>query len=423
MNLHPDDSRLTAYLMGELPADEAAAVQHAVAADPALQVALAKLATIQRVLTDTLAPDAHTLLPHQHQAIREAARHATTAANLAAHIRHKPWQPWLMPLAAAAAIILAILLFAPPASRRTHGSGKDAAVASSSPPAAPERRAHLLGTPQPAAAATPADLTAGPAVPALNGNCSVATADFPTLQLPLQAGHCSLDRIRACIHTERQLPPRRAVRLEEILNSFAFRPNGLSAIARHPATYWHPDDRDSGATAHAATLATETLACPWKPSASLVLISICGNPFSDCQIQAVFRPNPATVHRYRLLGFGPVDGQAHAPLATCLPTKSSISLALEIEPAAAAGDFGIIEWSVNELPAAALALVRHDDAEPSDDARFAALVCTFCQWLAGDHSSMIDRELIAALAREITAANLPAEHTDFLKLINQALNL
>jgi hypothetical protein len=36
---------------------------------------------------------------------------------------------------------------------------------------------------------------------------------------------------------------------------------------------------------------------------------------------------------------------------------------------------------------------------------------------------MIDRELLAAIAREITAESLPAEQTDFLKLINQALSL
>ena len=40
MKLHPEDPRLTAYLLGELPADEATAVEHAIAADPALQLAI-----------------------------------------------------------------------------------------------------------------------------------------------------------------------------------------------------------------------------------------------------------------------------------------------------------------------------------------------------------------------------------------------
>ena len=61
--------------------------------------------------------------------------------------------------------------------------------------------------------------------------------------------------------------------------------------------------------------------------------------------------------------------------------------------------------------------------DPSDDARFATVVCTFSQWLAGEQTGSIDPVILAALARETASATLPADRADFLKLIEQALQL
>ena len=63
------------------------------------------------------------------------------------------------------------------------------------------------------------------------------------------------------------------------------------------------------------------------------------------------------------------------------------------------------------------------DAEPSDDARFASLLCTYAQWLAGDQAGMIDSEIVAALAREVASDGLPPDRYDLLNLIDQTLNL
>lgn len=391
--LHPDDPRLTAYLVGELPADQAAAVAQALAADPALRAELEELAGMQRVLTEALEPGPNRLRPAQQAAIRRAAR-------------PRAWQPWLMPLAAAAAITLAALVV-------SHSSDLWPHSRADQPPAAPAAVIPPPGA-QPAAAA-PAVVGETPATALTESTGS------PTLELPVQAGHASLGKIRDAIRSERRLPPRDAVRLEEILNHFALTPTGLTAVARHPASHWHPDERNTGTTSHAATLATESLACPWKPSALLVLVTLRGNPFSDCEISAAFRANPANTRGCRLLGFAPVAGQPQTPLPTRLAAKTSTSLVLEVEPATATGDLGTIEWTVNGEPAAAVAITRHGDAEPSDDARFAALVCTFAQWLAGDAAGMIDADLLAALARESDASTLPAERADFLQLIDQAL--
>ena len=310
-----------------------------------------------------------------------------------------------MPLAAAAAVTLAALVF-------SRSSDLWPRARTAPPPAAP-----VAATEPPA---PPPDASPD-VVRELSATALTQSAGSPTLALPVHAGQASLGNIRDAIRTEHRLPPHDAVRLEEILNRFALTPNGLTAVARHPASHWHPDDRSTGTTSHAASLATESLACPWKPSASLVLITLRGNPFSDCEITAAFRPNPANTRGCRLLGFAPVAGPPPTALPTRLAAKASTSLVLEVDPATASGELGTLEWTVNGEPAAAVPITRHGDAEPSDDARFAALVCTFSHWLAGDAPGMIDADLLAALARESATTTLPAERADFLQLIDQAL--
>jgi hypothetical protein len=421
MNLHPDDPRLTAYLLGELPAEEAAAIKRAVATDPALQAALREMETVRDLLAETLTPQSATLRPWQRESIRRAAKYDKVNP---LNIRRKSWKPWILPLAAAAAIALIIVI-----SSGKPDTGKHI-VHSESSSRKPERPAiKLLPAPGPADAnqSTTAGFKAVPVpgseLPALRPRGYLAAADFPTLDLPVQSGKSSLEWIRKSILTDRRLPDHNAVRLEEILNSFPIRPTGVTVIARVPANTWHPDNRDNGVTSHAATIATETLACPWKPSASLILISIRGNPYADCEVRAVFHANPANVRRYRLLGFAPVEGRDQIPLPSHLPAKSATTVVIEVEPSTIAGDLGTIEWSVNQEDAPPVQLIRRGDAEPSDDARFAALICTYAQWLARENSGLIDHELLSALTRENASDTLPPDRADFLNLIRQSLDL
>ncbi len=421
---HPDDPRLTAYLSDELPADEAATVERALAADPELRLALEELATFQQTLTTALAPGCLRLRADQREAIRHAARQAAQSTTPIPYgTVPRLWQTWRVPLAAAAAITLAALLI-------MMKSGHRSQATVSQPPAfptpVPGASAHaLLPAPGPADATDlpPAGPPSTAGFPALRPRTAVTAAASPTLGLPVLAGTASWEWIRQAVLTDHRLPPRDAVRLEEILNHFTLRPEGSEVAMRLPAGTWHPDDRSLGTSTHAATIACETMVCPWRPSASLVLVSIRGNPFSDCDLQAVFRAHPATVSRYRLLGFAPVVGQPRAPLPTRLPAQTTTTLVLEIETATPAADLGTIEWSVNGQPAEPLTITRQDDSDPSADARFAALVCSFAQWLASDPSAGIDREMVAALARECVSPTLPADRADFLALIDRALRL
>jgi hypothetical protein len=233
----------------------------------------------------------------------------------------------------------------------------------------------------------------------------------------------NLASISTSIRDAQQLPPHAAVRLEEILNSFQLRLNGVAAIARSTANSWHPDGRDSGISRYTATLNTEMIACPWKPSATLLLISIRANAENDCAVKIAYLANPQNVFRYRLLGFSSTAEAPTDKLPSKLAANSTSTLAIEIEPSTPGDPLGSLEWSIDDKPAPSIALAHKRDTEPTDDARFAALVCTYAQWLAGEQIGIIDAEIVAALAREIAATNLPPDRADLLSLIDQSLHL
>lgn len=445
MKLHPEDPRLTAWLLGELSAEEAAAVERAVAADPALQLAAKEIGNTQQLLIDSLSHAAPSLLPRQRDLILQAAREAERQSSQAteAPVAARKPVPWLFPLAAAAVLAFAAitLLNLPSTEPRTTGNDTKKPAADDRlpmevallPAPAPADSANRSNNPRPAAsnglanaseartramqengdlflrkvAERLADAPLPPAgtLPPLARRSSANPIEQPDLALPVHAGRASLGWITRSIRGEKKLPPSDSVRLEEILNHFPLRPAGAATVAR------------------GVTLSSETIACPWKPSSVLLLVSFRGAADSARDVAATFKANPASVRAYRLLGFAPVAGVPSGPLPSRLPPKTITSLVIEIEPAAPQGNLAAIEWSVAGQAAPTLSLSRSADAEPSDDARFAALVCTYAQWLTGESPELIDADLLTALARECASANLAAERTDFLSLVDQSLKL
>ncbi|MEO5915646.1 MAG: hypothetical protein ABIS50_15535 [Luteolibacter sp.] len=412
MKLHPEDPRLTAFVLGELGPDEAAAVEQAIAADPALQAEVSGIRSVQEFLTERLAVTGDKLTPAQRENVRRNARSSSRPSGI---ISFASLQAWLIPAAAAAVLAITTYIFFTMSGEfgKTTAANKPAPVSDSPVPA-----------PGPAPIITPPPAEAKTVVPsAVARQGAVTPADFPTLELPVSYGKSSLEVVSNSIRTDAKLPPHEAVRLEEILNNFPLRLNGVASIARSSANNWHPDNRDSGMSAHVATLSSELIACPWKPSASLLLISLRGNSQKQSDVKITFHANPQTVLRYRLLGFNPVAGVTTGPLPGNLPAGAVINLAVEIEPSASGGNLGSLEWSADGTAAPTVSLIHNKDTEPSDDARFAALVCTFSQWLAGEQTGIIDAEVVAALAREIASSNLPPDRADFLSLIDKSLHL
>ena len=394
--LHPDDSRLTAYVLGELAPEDAAAIERAAAADTGLRTKIQEITDVQDFLTGRLAASADPRLPRQRENIRRNPQQTKSR-------RFASLQIWLIPAAAVVVLALATLILT--------------RMPADKPLAAAGRHQELL---EPAPVLPPAAVL--PPAPAAWFLPENAAGSLP-LDLPVTSERSSLTEISKSIREDGLLPPHHSVRLEEILNNFYVRLNGVTAIARDAAGNHSPDGRETGIPSHIATLATEMIPCPWKPSASLLLISIRGNGQTDCNVKITFHPDTANIFRYRLLGFNPVAGQTPGILPSKLPAKSVTTLAIEIEPSTPAGNLGSLEWSANGKPAPGISLVRKGDAEPSDDARFAALVCTFAQWLAARQNGLIDAEIVAALAREIASTTLAADRTDFLNLIDRSLHL
>lgn len=407
MKLHPEDPRITAYVLGELEPEEAAAIERAAAADPAIQEKIRETGEIQHFLKERLTTPTGKLLPRQRENIRRSARLTGGEKKL---VSFSSLQPWLIPAAAAAVLALAtFILVRMPQDKPTQVTANTPTVPTPSEATQPGEPPAPKITPQP--------------VPAVAQQVFKPSADSLTLELPILPGKPNLTAITQSIVETGKLPSPGSVRLDEILNSFSLRLNGTAAIARGGNAPWHPDNRDSGISAHVATLSTEMIACPWKPSATLLLISLRANGKKDCDVKIAFTTHPENVLRYRLLGFPSENGTPTGDPPTTLPAGSYSTLAIEIEPSKPGTHLGSLEWSTDHKPAASISLVHKTDAEPSDDARFAAVICTYAQWLAGELPGIIDREIISGLVRETTSATLPADRADFLKLIEKSLQL
>ncbi|MGE9271456.1 MAG: hypothetical protein ACQKBU_11690 [Verrucomicrobiales bacterium] len=108
----PEDPRLSAYVLGELSADEAAAVDRASATDPAVRIALRETERTMNFLRMTLGGgDEHRLLPRQRRQVIQAGRDEQAVGKLVElpSAKRSPHR-WLTGLAAAAAVAFAALL-------------------------------------------------------------------------------------------------------------------------------------------------------------------------------------------------------------------------------------------------------------------------------------------------------------------------
>ena len=408
MKLDPEDPRLTAYVLGELGPEETAAVEQAVASAPPLQAEIQKIRQARDFLTEHLTQPGEKLLPAQRETIRQSANTRKIIPLVSLQER---LQAWIIPASAAAVLAVAttILILTP-------GEKKPTIAKATATP-----------VPAPIAKATPPAKPAAPAGTAssLSQLGAIIAAEFPTLDLPTQVVQPSLAAISKSIRTDGKLPARESIHLEEILNSFTFRLNGTAAIARSSTQQWHPDDRASGMSAHVATLTTEIIACPWKPSSTLLFISLRGGMQNGqgADVKVAYHANPENVFRYHLLGFTGTDATPAGKSATPLAPNSVVTLAIEIESAKPGTELGSLVWSAGGSAAPEIHLLHRTDATPSDDARLAALVCTYSQWLRGEQTGIIDADLVSALAREITSSTLSPERSDFLQLIEKSLHL
>jgi len=409
MPIHPEDPRLTAYAAGELGAAEAAEVERAVAADPALQAELAEIQATVSIARETLTLPRAVLLAGQKEEILRLARKSDLGQGTAPAI---PWfskmQGWLIPAAAAAVLAIATFILT-----RMPDDRPKVTTTSPAKQQAPVGPTDVAKAPAPAPVAPPyVSPNRGPLAP----------SRVSRLDLPIRKEKTGLDAITRPIRDDQRLPSRDLVHLEELLNNFTLRFNGTTAIARGAAANWHPDKRPAGTPPVIATLSTEMVACPWKPSATLLLVSVRGNAHQDTPVSLSYVPDPAKVARYRLLGYSGPQGGAGQKIPDLLPAGASTVFAIEIEPTGPQTQFGSLEWTTHGEKAPSIQLTHNRETEPSDDARFATLLCTYGQWLAGEQAGIIDAEIVSGLARELDSATLAPERVEFLALVNRSLH-
>lgn len=259
----------------------------------------------------------------------------------------------------------------------------------------------VVATPPPAPEPPPAP-PEPPAPPFPRGGRRFVVGEANDLPLPVICRRGQLDVYERLLKGQDVLPSSTELRFEQLLNAFDLRPHGVAVVAK------------------GATVMAETLACPWKPSSTLLLVRFENGTDAPHDLTATLHFEPTAVSRYRLLGTSD-EAAADAPLPASLPAKSGTTLLIEMELRAPAPKFGQIRWSVDGSPAPPLNLDRAPAAEPSDDARFASLLGAFSLWLAKDQPEILDGPVVAGLARECVAEDLSVDRKQALILIAKAL--
>jgi hypothetical protein len=410
MKLEPDDLRLSAWVLGELPAPEAEEVERAVAADPALQEAAAELRGVGEFLSSALAASA--LRPEQREAVRRAGRAA--AANVIEFpVSKKPHRAW--PAIAAAAAVVAVGIFLasrfetegpPPVARHTAAPANGDATllplpgprilpakAGDTPSSHPLARSIREG-PAPLLDSLPEDL-AGQPLP--ESSKLPATSPLQPLQqvseieLPVLVGRASYDWVRGWIREKNELPPKDAVRIEELANAFP-----LPAVE---------ETREFAGL----RVACVSMASLWSGPGRLVGVQIANETKDSREVTWSFSPAPGSREGgVRVLASTGSGGQGSSVLP---PGRRTLVL---IELASAAGEAG-------ELVVASGGRSKRFPAIESKDSSLkqAALVAAFGMWLRGegiDDSRL--KEILVAAGDESNPA-----WADSRRLVREALGI
>lgn len=408
MKVTPDDPRLSAYVLGELSADERREIEHAAAADPAIRISLRELEKTCRWLSATLGDrGARALHPRQRQAVRDASRGQPASAPGRAPGRGgRRWSGVLSGAAAAAAIGLAALLFSrlgPEPENPTFVESEDGGRPPLTGPAVPGtaadggggaesdgggwRAVAAGGAPEAAAPRAAADgLPEARRLPRTRNQSGFS--DAAALRLPVLVGHESFGWVRRWIRERGALPPRDAVRVEELVNA--------ASLETAP---WI-DGLELGVAA---------AACPWDPESRLVGIQLVARGGDQTDLVLESR---AAAERRVLGSFGHRDDGG---LPTTLPAGRANLVLLEVRGGAA--DFGrLVLRRGGETVTVDLA----ERAGPGGaEMAHAVAMAAFGRWLRGE----IDGDALERAAAAAEARDPDAVRRDSLALIGEALEL
>lgn len=424
MKISSDDPRLSAYLLGELPAAEASAVEHAVAADAALKLSLDELRKVASLLEGTLSTASPALRPGQREAVLRAVRHAEMEGKVVEFASaRRGLRPWLTVASAAAAVVLAVTLASRISGpRKSGGEGAGGAV-----------ELALLPMPGPSGEAGDATATGGgSSTSASNPESAARTTqseelkknpgDFldkvsrqltrdplpdparlpalkplPPLQspgeitLPVIIGQASYGWIRGWVRDKAALPPKDAVRLEELVNTFPLPAAGDEAEA---------------------PVVIESAVCPWNPGSVLIAATLRGAKESDTAVSWSFEAAEGV--RVRMIAS---PGSAAGRLPDRLPRGRSATVLLEVAPSPGSDRLGVLKLDVDGEFSGRIIEKPAGGASPA--MRQLGLIAGFGMWLRGEG---VDAAGLEGILKGAGSDEDPGR-ADSRRLVRQALDV
>lgn len=422
-----DDPQWTAWLMGELGPQEAAEMERAVAADPALQMAAREQQEFLRQLTTLMGGEVQSLEARQRDAIMRSARNQDAAVAAPTNITampQKPFRGWAwVSMTAAAALVLGILL-----TQQVGTGGKSGmantlvtreiallpseagdfpvadgdqsltAVGGSSAAQLNEEKSAIVQS-NPALYLTEVakriandPLPKAAELPELRDRGFLSAEKHPRAALPIMAGTASWSWVKRSIIEKKQLPSTRMVRVEEMLNQF---PLAIEANAVLSGVSFHVE----------AALAAE------RNGRHLVAVTMLNHQSDAVRIDAHWLPAAGT--NYRLLGFGGENSQSKN--FTRLPAGMATTIMLEVE--SSTPTLGRMDVTVG---AETLQIDAKVTSQPSDSWEFLRTMVSFAEWLRAPSSdASVLRNQVQGMQGKTTSDTQRAA----LVVMKQALSL
>jgi hypothetical protein len=387
--MNVDNPRLTAYALGELPEQERRAIERELTRSPEARAYVLQTQQLAKELQD-----------HFHA---ELEREGEPAANiLPMPYGRLFWSERNWPALAIAAVLVASLAIVAVTFWRSDSPRSTAALAErkSAAPAEDIVVEYLSG-----------DESGGPGSAAAgNEKPFTRVTASPISIFPMRVGSGSFAEVRNWL-AEGRRPPRSAVRIEEMINHFAY-------------TYPEPT------IAQTTTVTLDAATCPWHEGHELVRVGVYARDPEAARFVEV-RFNPSEIEFYRLLGYD--DAEAGSAAASGEPKPRAIMTALyEIIPlphgqqAAAVARPELLTANVRRSTSSSEPLVQRTlstDVSRFEDApadfRFAAAVAEFGMLLR-DSPYKGSAKLATIAAWADAAKGEDPERTSFVDLLRQS---
>lgn len=384
MKTSPDHPDFTAWLMGELPHEQATALEREIASDPAMQLVATEQQEFLQQLTQWMGGSQESLDARRREKILRAARQRdeTPVVALSARPRNRSWG-WISLATAALAIIGAWIGWQFPlqggkgniafddVTREIALLPSDAQGFPSESSATPDSTTAVGGSslqqqrdemwtrkPDQYMQQVAKRLASGPIptpseLPATQDRGFVSASEHPVAPLPLRVGTASWSWVKRSIVEQGRLPHPSLVRPEEMINAFEF---------------------SSGEYVFCQGLTIKALALPRDGGFQKILLSLRNG--SQKAIATEWSYHGPQKCRYRLIGFGVSSSASHP--ATVIGANSSVTVMLELDLASDQSDLGQVSCRVAGVEKSLMVL---PGVKATADASFFSLLTNYISWL------------------------------------------